>query len=210
MDKQRFLLLSPILVVLAGALVIRLVEPSLGVWAWVPWILFYWTGIAALVAWGGGRDAIHAWMRHPTGHWAWSALAVLLGLGGLSIFLSSWKLLLPWTIWLPWLLVAAINPFLEEWYWRGLLLDQAGNVPAGVGITGAALFFALNHLFGIGYTSIGCRNPIFIFQTFVLALLFGVIYKKTRSLRWAIVGHALADLLGMSVAVFLNLWVPPM
>jgi hypothetical protein len=43
----------------------------------------------------------------------------------------------------------------------------------------------------------------------VLGIVFGVIYKKTDSLRWPIVAHAIADLLGLSVAVFLNLWVPP-
>lgn len=209
MNKHLFLLLSPILVVGSGVLVIRLAEPALGTWAWVPWILSYWVSIAALVLWGGGREAIRTWMSRPVGHWAWSALAVLLGLGGLTIFLGSWRLLLPWWIWLPWLLVAAINPFLEEWYWRGLLLDRAGSLPAWIGITGSGVFFALNHLFGIGYTSIGCRNPVFVVQTFVLAVLFGVIYKKTRSLRWAIAGHVLADLLGLSVPVFLNLWVPP-
>jgi uncharacterized protein len=58
-------------------------------------------------------------------------------------------------------------------------------------------------------TSIGSRNPIFLINTFVVGVVFSIIYLKTKSLRWLIVGHALADLLGLSVAVFLNLWVPP-
>ena len=44
---------------------------------------------------------------------------------------------------------------------------------------------------------------------FCVGVLFSIIYLKTKSLRWLIVGHALADFLGLSVAVFLNLWVPP-
>jgi membrane protease YdiL (CAAX protease family) len=72
-----------------------------------------------------------------------------------------------------------------------------------------SLFFSLNHLLGIGVTSAGGRHPVLIVNALVLGILFSVIYLKTKSLRWVIIGHALADLLGLSVAVFLNLWVPP-
>jgi membrane protease YdiL (CAAX protease family) len=74
---------------------------------------------------------------------------------------------------------------------------------------GTSFLFMMNHLFGIGVTSIGGRHPVLFVNTFVFGVVFGVIYKETNSLRWLIIAHALTDLFGLSVAVFLNLWVPP-
>jgi membrane protease YdiL (CAAX protease family) len=209
MDKQRFILFSPIFVILIGSITIRLAERFLGVWAWVPWILVYWTSICFLVFWGSGKEGIKQWMGRPQGSWLWSGLAILLVLPSLPMFISSWQLLTPVYVWLPWLMVGLINPFLEEWYWRGLLLDKTRAWPSWVSILGTSVLFSLNHLFGIGVTSIGGRHPILLINALVLGVVFGAIYKKTNSLRWQIVAHAMADLFGISVAVFLNLWVPP-
>jgi hypothetical protein len=45
------------------------------------------------------------------------------------------------------------------------------------------------------------------------AILMGTVWaftcKATRSFRWPIVGHVLANLFSLSVPVFLNLYVPP-
>jgi membrane protease YdiL (CAAX protease family) len=209
MVKRRSLIFSPILVILLGTITIRLAERFLGVWAWVPWILVYWASICFLVLWGSGREAIKRWMAHPKGSWLWSGLAILLAVPSSFIFISSWQLLKPFYVWLPWLIVGLINPFLEEWYWRGLLLDKTIIWPSWVSILGTSFLFMMNHLFGIGVTSIGGRHPVLFVNTFVFGVVFGVIYKETNSLRWLIIAHALTDLFGLSVAVFLNLWVPP-
>ena len=209
MNKQRFIIFSPVLVVLISNITIRLAERFLGVWAWVPWIAVYWASICFLVLWGSGKETIKKWMGRPQGSWLWSALAILLVLSSLPMFISSWQLLKPIYVWLPWLIVGLINPFLEEWYWRGLLLDKTIMWPSWLSVVGTNIFFSLNHLFGIAVTSVGSRNPIFLINTFVLGVIFAVVYKKTNSLRWVIVAHAIADLFGLSVAVFLNLWVPP-
>jgi membrane protease YdiL (CAAX protease family) len=209
MSKQRAVIFSPFVVVLVGALVIRLAQGSLGVWAWVPWILVYWALTGLLVMWGGGRQSIKRWTGRPQGSWMWSGLAILLVLPSLPMFITSWRVLLPVTVWIPWLLVGLINPFFEECYWRGLLLDNTSAWPAWAAIGFSSVLFSLNHLLGIGATSIGGRHPVLLANALVLGIVFGVIYKKTHSLRWLIVAHAIADLLGLSVAVFLNLWVPP-
>ncbi|MEW6027966.1 MAG: CPBP family intramembrane glutamic endopeptidase [Chloroflexota bacterium] len=209
MNKQRFILLSPILVILVGTIVIRLAERILGVWAWVPWILVYWASIGFLAIWGGGKESVRRWLARPQGSWLWSLLAILLALPSLSMFIESSHLLTPLYIWLPWLFVALVNPFLEEWYWRGLLLDKASILPIWVSVLGSSFFFMLNHLFGIGVTSVGGRSPVLLVNTFVFGIVFGVIYKKTNSLRWLIVAHAMTNLFGLSIPVFLNLWMPP-
>lgn len=209
MNKTRIVVFSPAAVILIGAIVIRLAEGSLGAWAWVPWILSYWAVAGFFVLWGGGREAIKRWMARPKGSWMWSALAILLALPSLFMFLTSWRVLIPTTVWIPWLAVGLVNPFLEEWYWRGLLLDNTSVWPTSLAIGFSSALFSLNHLLGIGATSIGGRHPVLLINALVLGIIFGVIYKKTGSLRWMIVAHAITDLLGLSVAVFLNLWVPP-
>jgi len=42
----------------------------------------------------------------------------------------------------------------------------------------------------------------------VAGAIWGVVYWRTGSLRWAVVGHGCADLLGLSVPVLLNIYVP--
>jgi len=207
--KKVIIRLSPVIVVGISAITIRIAARSLDVWAWVPWILVYWAIIAWLAIWGGGRESVRRWLASPQGGWGWSALAVVLGLLGLTMFFPSWHLITPLHIFIPWLILALVNPFLEEFYWRGLMLDLTRDWSTWVRIGYSSAFFALNHLFGIGFTSVAARNPVFLVNTFVLGVVFSVIYLKTKSLRWLIVGHALADLLGLSVPVFLNLWVPP-
>jgi uncharacterized protein len=209
LTKKQLIWISPVLVVAVSAITIRVAAMSMGVWAWLPWILVYWAIIGGLALWGGGRESIGRWMKPAGGHWLWSALAVVLGLSGITMFISSWQLITPLFIFIPWLILGVVNPVLEEWYWRGLMLNMTQTWPAWIRVLYSSALFSLNHVFGIAVTSIGSRNPIFLINTFVLGVLFSIIYLKTKSLKWLILGHALADLLGLSVAVFLNLWVPP-
>ena len=209
MTNKRLIWISPVLVVAISAITIRIAARFIGVWAWLPWILVYWAIIGGLALWGGGRASVGRWMKPAGGHWLWSGLAVALGLSGITMFISSWQLITPLLIFIPWLILGVVNPVLEEWYWRGLMLDMTQTWPTWMRVLYSSALFSLNHLLGIAVTSIGSRSPIFLINTFVLGVLFSIIYLKTKSLRWLILGHALADLLGLSVAVFLNLWVPP-
>jgi membrane protease YdiL (CAAX protease family) len=121
MGKAEFLVLSPLVVMVIGWLTIRSSARVLGVWAWVPWTKVYWAVTGGLVFWGTDFETFRRWMGPRGGSWLWSALPFLLVLPTLSMFVKSWRLLAPMTIWLPWLVFGLINPVFEEWYWRGLL-----------------------------------------------------------------------------------------
>ncbi len=52
------------------------------------------------------------------------------------------------------------------------------------------------------------RNPAVWLYQLVVGLIMGIVYTKTRGLRWPIVSHAVINLLSLTIAMFLNLFVP--
>lgn len=96
----------------------------------------------------------------------------------------------------PWfgfvLYILCFNPLIEEYYWRGFLLERAGRLPT-------AGFFALMHyplysyLFGALTGFLACLSP------FLLGLLWGWLLKKYASLWPAVITH-LAVNAGMMLA----------
>jgi hypothetical protein len=67
--RQRLVLLSPFVVILLEQLAARTLGPAMGVWSWVPLNMGYWTTIALLIAWAGGRQAILRWLSPSRGNW---------------------------------------------------------------------------------------------------------------------------------------------
>ena len=168
-----------------------------------------WGMFALMIGWGGGQETIRRWVRAPLGAWGWSVLAVIVGLIPLNVFVLNWKLFPSAWLIFAWLLFALINPLLEEGYWRGLLLDTTTEWPGWLGVMYSSFFFAINHPLTIGVYSIANRHPAVLISTFIMGLVWGVTYRKTRSLRWIICAHMLTDLLNLSVLSFLNIVVPP-
>jgi membrane protease YdiL (CAAX protease family) len=208
-NRQRLILLSPLVIIAVGRLIAYLAGVVFGIWVWIPKTLVVWAMFALMIAWGGGREAIRRWLRAPQGAWGWSVLAVVVGLIPLNVFILNWKLFPSVWIILAWLLFALSNPLLEEGYWRGLLLDNTKNWPGWLGVLYSTFFFAINHPLTIGVYSIANRHPVVLISTFVMGLAWAVVYRKTHSLRWTIVAHMLTDLLNLSVLAFLNIVVPP-
>jgi membrane protease YdiL (CAAX protease family) len=208
--KTTLILWSPLFVLIISSLTAHIFSPIWDVWAWVPDILIYWMVIAFFIWWGGGKGSIKRWLGRSKGHWGCGVFAVILALPAFPMFLTKSHLLSGLSIWLPWLLLGLINPWLEEGYWRGLMLDSTMRWPRWLAIIYSAAFFTLNHLVGLGTTSIACRHPIFLANVFIVGVCFGIIYVKTGSLRWLVFSHALTDLFSLSVPVFLNLYVPPL
>ncbi len=206
---RRLILLSPLAVISVGHLIARLTGSVLGVWAWIPLALGTWGMFAFLIAWGGGREAVRRWLRPPQGAWGWSVLAVMIGLIPLPLLLWNWKLFDSVWLVLAWIIFALINAPLEEGYWRGLLLDKTTGWPGWLGVLYSSFFFAINHPLAWGVHSIANREPATAISTFIMGLVWAIVYRKTGSLRWAIIAHILVDLFNLSILVFLNVYVPP-
>lgn len=204
--RKRLILLSPFLVIGLGHLTAQIAGIFLGAWAWLPLTIVFWTTLALLILWGGGPGSVKRWLGKPKGsRWGWFLLALVVGFIPFIVFVQNRQLLSPVGIWLPWLLFALINPWLEEGYWRGLLLDAAAGWKSWQSVLYTSAVYAASHPLMWGVNSFANREIVVLASTFVMGICWAIIYRKTGSLRYPIFSHVLVDLFNLSVAIFLNL-----
>lgn len=203
-------LLSPLIVVGFGQLAARLIGPRIGVWSFVPLNLGYWLTVILVAFLFGGKSAISRWFQPPHGRWWWPALGLLVSTApAIPMLISAWQFFLLPQVWIPTIFFILINPFAEEIFWRGLLIDagRAAGWRAWIVVVYSSLLFMLNHLW-MSVMVAGSRNPMASIFQFVFGVVMSLVYIKTGSLRWALLCHFVINLATPTVAVFLNLYVP--
>jgi membrane protease YdiL (CAAX protease family) len=206
--KRWAVVLSPVAVIGVCRGLQLLLGPSLGAWSWAPTMLVFWALIACLIAWGGEGRLATRWLARPHGRVVWSVLAVIVGLLSVREFLDGRHSLQSPGLVVLWIGYALVNPWFEEGYWRGLLLDATAGWPAGLGIVYSAAAFAISHPLIWGVHSAALRSPKALVGLAIVGLVWAVAYRRTGSLRFTIAGHFCANLLGLAVPVLLNLHVP--
>ncbi len=209
MDIRRrgLVLASPVAIIALGRGVEVATGPVLGAWAWVPTMLVFWLAIGVLVGWVHRGHIPREWLRKPRGRAVWSAVALLVGVMSLQEFVSGWQALLSPEVATLWLVFGLINPWFEEAYWRGVIIDAAGRW-AFAGVLYSAAAFAVSHPLVWGVHSVALRHPAALVGLGLAGLVWALAYWRTGSLRWTVAGHAAANLLGLSVPVLLNLHSP--
>jgi CAAX protease family protein len=115
----------------------------------------------------------------------------------------------PWLV-LVWIGIALLNPWVEEGYWRGLLMDAAGTWHPSLAIAYSTFGFALAHPLILGVNAHALAGLEGLIGSIVVGCPWAIVYAKSRSLRWPIVGHAFQDLVTVPVLVFLNRAILPM
>ncbi|WP_161486807.1 CPBP family intramembrane glutamic endopeptidase [Bacillus gaemokensis] len=108
-----------------------------------------------------------------------------------------------------WLLFACINPWIEEGYWRGLIIEAGKMLPKSVIILYSTVLFVVSHPMMWGVFSIANRSSQLYISLFIMGIIWSVIRFKTNSLRYSVFSHFLVDIGNMTVYVFLNLYIPP-
>lgn len=204
--------LSPLAVVLAGHLVARAaaaVDPG---WAWVPVALVYWGATAAITLAATTPAQRRAWLA-AAGRRPWWVVPGALALGAMpvaGILLLHLDLVAAHAaLVVPWLLFAAVNPLLEETYWRGTLADATVRWPAWAAACWTTALFVASHPLMWGVFSEGNRSPMLYASLTLMGLAWYAMRRVTGSLRWAVLSHALVDVGNLSVFVFVNVYVPP-
>jgi membrane protease YdiL (CAAX protease family) len=204
-NRKTIVLASPFLIILINFGVALFFGEIIGKWAFIPIVLIEWCLFVFFIIFYGGKAKLEKWLRKPKGSFGWNIPALIVGILPLPLFIFHYETLAAWQVWVPWILLALINPFLEEFYWRGLLLDYTQNLPNWVAILFTSSVFALNHaVFGVN--SELNRGVAVIISTFVMGGFWALAYKKTGSLRWAVFAHFLVDFLNISAASFLDLY----
>ncbi len=212
--RQWITLLSPLAVIGICQAAARWLTPVFGDQTIYPWLLIYWVVTGAWITWGAGWTGIQRWGGRPLGSWLWSALAVIFLPITLPIFFDGWRMISAEGMWLPWLLFAPINSLFEEGYWRGLLLDaarpqQGRAFPGWAAVLYSSLFFSLNHASLGGFVK-AYASPMAMVTPILAGLIYGLVYWKTHSLRWAFASHTLVNWFGLGILVLLNIYIPPM
>jgi membrane protease YdiL (CAAX protease family) len=200
--------LSPLALIAVCAAIQFIAGRYVGAWAWVPTMVGFWLVIAFLLRKYPRPPQPRQRFQRPSGSFFWSVLAVLAGLLSLHGFLSNWTLLANTQLIVAWLAFALVNPWFEESYWRGLLIDSTASWGKFASLLYSSAWFAASHPLIWGIHSPPLRKPEAVGALFFVGLIWGLAYQRTGSLRWCVVGHMLANLLGLAALVLLNMYDP--
>tara|TARA_B100001063_G_scaffold229336_1_gene241459 strand:+ start:336 stop:974 length:639 start_codon:yes stop_codon:yes gene_type:complete len=205
LTKKQIVLISPFLIIAINFGIAFLFGNIIGKWAFIPIILIEWCLFLFFILRYTEKETRKKWLQKSKGSFGWNILALFIGILPLPLFLMHYETLGIWQVWLPWILLALINPWLEEFYWRGLLLDYTKDWSNWIAIIFTSSVFALNHaVFGVN-SELNSGFTVMI-STFIMGIIWGLVYKKTNSLRWIILAHFLVDFFNLSAASFLDLY----
>lgn len=182
--------------------------PVFGVWVWLPTMLLFWACIGGLILWVGGVATVSRWLQPARGARLWCLLAVGIGLLSLPGFVQHWHVVKPPPILFAWLAFAVINPWFEEGYWRGVLLDATERWGGLLSVAYSAMWFAVSHPLIWGVHTVALREWVVLPVLAVMGAVWAIAYRRSKSLRWPIAGHMCANVFGLSVPVLLNIHVP--
>ena len=194
-----FFIISPVLILFITQATAVIFGNILEDLVYIPIILIYWT-VLGLILFNYGRDHIGYWLQKPKGHWIWLSIAGLVSLSTLPLFLQHYDVMRNLTVLIPSIIFFLINPWLEEFYWRCLLIDVTNKWPAWVSIGYSSILFTLWHT-AFAWYSTGVRSLSFYLPVLILGLVMGMIYKNTKSLWPAILSQMLINALNLSIPV---------
>jgi membrane protease YdiL (CAAX protease family) len=205
LSKKKIVLASPFLIIAINFAIAFLFGAIIGKWAFVPIILIEWGLFLYFTFRFTQKETRQKWLQKSKGSFGWNILALFIGILPLPLFLTHYDTLNAWQVWLPWIILALFNPWIEEFYWRGLLLYYTKNWANWAAILYTSVVFAANHaVFGVN-SKVNSGLTVII-STFIMGIVWALVYKKTHSLRWIILSHFLVDLFNLSAASFLDLF----
>jgi membrane protease YdiL (CAAX protease family) len=206
MTKRIFSCVSPIILIALCHIFVVFLNKIMGQWIFIPAFIVYW-GLSVLIVFKiTGISYIKTLLNKPVGKSGWLILAIIVGFLPFSILLRSLSIItIP--LMLLHILFSIINPFFEELYWRGFVLDYTFRSKILSSIYSTILFIP-SHLFIWGVFSYGNRNLYLIFSLLIMSIVWCIVRIKTKSLWWCIISHFFVDLFNLLVFVMLNIYIP--
>ncbi len=208
MKKYIKYLIPPIILILIGFLISLIFNSLIGSMSWIALVIVYWSGISIIVYRDSKKSGkrIKEYFKMRNFRWYLILLALLVGIIPLPIFLISYKLFTTTFLIVSWLLVALINPFFEELFWRGYMLEKGEDIRFGIKALISSVLFTLSHPAMWGVFSKPMLTKELIISVFIMGLAWSFIYKKSRSLVLPYFSHLLVDVFNCSVLAFVNLF----
>lgn len=182
----------------------------IGGWAWIPLAIVYWSALGFSIWTFKGDKKLSDWFQKSKKAPLWITITMIIGMFPLTILMMNYHLFD--SIWfiLYWLLFALINPWLEEYYWRGVLLDGLlTKFPKWFAVLYTTIFFVISHPFMWGVFSYANKSYHLYIYLFVAGIVWAITYMKTKSLRYIILSHFIVDIGNLTVLTFLNIYIPP-
>jgi membrane protease YdiL (CAAX protease family) len=205
--KLIFAIISPIIVIAVCSIFVLIFVKYISEWVFIPAAILYWLSSFYISLKFTGKDTIKNYFNKPKGGIGWLILSIIIAFIPFSILLLNINLLNDPKIIILWVLFSLINPFFEQIYWRGFLLENTFNTKT-ISIIYSTILFALSHLFIWGIFSYGNRNIFTIISLIIMGTVWCIVKYKTKSLWWNIISHIMVDLFNLSVFVFLNIYIP--
>ena len=200
-------LIIPVSIILLGIIVGRFFFIFMKNWAWIPIVLFYWTAIWLVIYLDYKKNG-----KSPIDYFKGSKfklstviLSLIVGFIPLPILLKYFYLFDANYLIVFWILIAIINPFFEEIFWRGYMLDISHKIPFWIKAIVSSLLFAAAHPLTWGIFSPNMLTLEMLISVFIMGIVWSFVYRKSKSLLLPYLSHFLVDLFNCSVLVFLNL-----
>ena len=199
-------IISPLERIIVCSISAVLLYKVMGKWVFIPVFMLYWGLSFFITVKFAGISGIKNWLQKPVGKIRWLVLSVIVGFIPLQILLTNLHIITFRMILLsiPFVL---LNPFFEELYWRGFVLDYTFSSKKISSLYSSVLFI-LSHLFIWGVFSYGNRNYFLIGSLAIMSTVWCIVRIKTKSLWWCIISHFLVDVFNLMVLVMLNKVIP--
>ena len=206
MLKTIFRYLSPVFLIVVCSVSAILLKTVLGKWVFIPVFILYWSLSFLVVLKYAGVSGVKTWFKNPAGKIKWLIISIITGFIPLQIFLSNLEIItFPLILLsLPFIL---FNPFFEEIYWRGFLLDYT-FFSKKISSIYSSILFVLSHLFIWGVFSYGNRNWFLIASLALMSTVWCIVRIKTKSLWWCVISHFFVGIFNLMILVMLNLVIP--
>lgn len=205
---KRKIFLYPIAVIIIGYAIAMVLTPIIKEWTFIPLAICYQIITFTIIVKAAGFTAIRKMFQKSTGRKGWNILTLFAAILPLPILLMNLSLLTFDYVFILWLLFAFINPFFEEIFWRGFLIDHM-PISKWKACLYSTFLFVISHPVMWGRFSIANRSWMTIVSLILMGFIWSIVYLKTGSLRWCLISHILMDIFNLSVYVFLNLYIPP-
>ena len=176
----------------------------------MPLAIVYWSLLGLSIWKFKGSKNLSDWYKKSNNAPFWITITMLVGMFPLTILLMNYHLFD--SIWLIifWLLFAIINPWFEEYYWRGVLLDGLLiKFPKWFAILYTTILFVISHPLMWGVFSYASKSYHLYIYLSVAGIVWAITYLKTKSLRYIILSHFIVDIGNLTVLTFLNIYLPP-